>query len=111
MTAKEVRDYRSTSKKLVEVEEKTKLLEELRRRKVCLGEEEIFFHNLQEKFKTLGKEGDHRVKQHEELVSITLKYKIKDNVQHGVKLRKKRNKLRGIIEENGVVDPVPVEPF
>ena len=41
MTAKEIREYRIVSTKLVEVEEKTKLLEELKKRKVCLGEEEM----------------------------------------------------------------------
>ena len=39
----------------------------------------------------MGKKGDHRVKHHEELVSLSLKYKIRDNNLYGVKLRKKRN--------------------
>ena len=91
MTAKEIREYRTVCKKLVEVEEKTKLLEELKKRKVCLREEELFFRNLQSKFKNLGNKGNHLVKQHEELVSVTIKYKIRDSVLQGTKLRKKRN--------------------
>ena len=43
MTAQEIREYQLVSKKLVEVEEKTKLLADLKKRKVCLGEEEVFF--------------------------------------------------------------------
>ena len=84
MTAKEIREYRLISRKLVEVEEKNKLLEELKRRKVCLAEEEMFFRSLQSKFKSLSKEGKHVRKQH---VSLTLKYKIRDNILQGVKMR------------------------
>ena len=58
MTAKEVRQYRSVSKKLVEVEEKSKLLEELKKRKICLGEEEMFVLKIKNKFKVLGKKGE-----------------------------------------------------
>ena len=53
MTAKEVRSYRTMCKKLVEIEERAKLLEELKKRKICLGEEEMFVRNLQSKFKVL----------------------------------------------------------
>ena len=54
MTAKEIREYRSLSKKLVEIEEKSKLLEQLKKRRVCLNEEEAFVHKLLGKFKVLG---------------------------------------------------------
>ena len=46
MTALEVRDYRGTSKKLVEAEERSKMLKDLLRSKVCLGEEEIFIKDI-----------------------------------------------------------------
>ena len=53
MTAKEVRAFRTASKRLVETEEKSKLLEELKKRRLCLGEEERFVLSLQNKFKNL----------------------------------------------------------
>ena len=54
MTAREVREYRSVCKRLVEIEEKSKMLEELKKRKICLPEEEIFMGSLRRKFKVLG---------------------------------------------------------
>ena len=41
-------------KKLVETEERSKLLNELKKRHICLGGEEVFVQNLVSKFKTLG---------------------------------------------------------
>ena len=52
MTAQEIRDYRSVSKMLIEVEERTKLLENLKKFKVCLNEEELFALSLSSKFKS-----------------------------------------------------------
>ena len=46
MNAKEIREYRTVSRKLVEVEERSKLLEQLKKHKVCLSEEEMFAQNL-----------------------------------------------------------------
>ena len=80
MTAREVRDYRGTSKKLVEAEERSKMLKDLLRSKVCLGEEEMFIKKSQTKFKVLGKNKEVLKKKHEELVKVNLKYKIKDNI-------------------------------
>ena len=79
MTAKEVREYKTASRKLVEVEERSKLLEELRRRGVCLGEEEKLIQKMQSKFKILGGKVGVMGKQREEIVSTTLCYKLKDN--------------------------------
>ena len=87
MTAKEVRGFRSVCKKLVEVEEKTKMLEELKKRKICLNEEEKFIHSLHSKFKVLGDRKMDKNKQHDDMVSLTLKYKIRDNILHGIKIR------------------------
>ena len=98
MTAKEIREFRSVSKKLVEVEERSKLLEQLKKHKVCLSEEEMFSHNLCSKFKVLGKRVGVKNKQHEEFVLMALKYKIRDNNLHGVKLGGRRNWLRGVLE-------------
>ena len=42
MTAKEVREYRNISKKLAEVEARSKLLEDLKKNRVCLPDEEWF---------------------------------------------------------------------
>ena len=99
MTAKEIREFRSVSKKLVEVEERSKLLEQLKKHKVCLSEEEMFSHNLCSKFKVLGKRVGVKNQQHEEFVLMTLKYKIRDNNLHGVQLRRRRNWLRRVLEE------------
>ena len=79
MAAKEEREYRNVSKKLAGVEERAKLLDELKRRK--MGD-----------LKGVVK------KQHEEIVSLSNKYKIKDNSQLGVKLHRRRNWLRGRLE-------------
>ena len=51
MVAKEVREFRNTSKRLFICEEKGKLMLELRRKRVCLSEEEMFVQNLHRKFK------------------------------------------------------------
>ena len=93
MVAKEVREFRTASKKLVEVEEKSKMLLELRKKKVSLTEDELFVQNLNSKFKILGDKRGARDQHRSEIVSITLKYKIRDNNLHGVKVRKKRDYL------------------
>ena len=100
MTAKEVRDFRSTCKKLVEAEERSKLLKELFKYNVSFGEEEIFMKNSQSKFRVLGEkgEGDLR-KNHDEMVKVSLKIKIKDNKLHSIKMRKRRDWLRRKLEE------------
>ena len=98
MTTQEIREYRTTCKKLVEIEERSKLLEELRKKNVCLREEELFIQGLKNKFKVLGNKATAGENCHTELVKTALKFKIKDNVLHGVKVRKKRNLLRGKIE-------------
>ena len=56
MTAREVRVYKNTCLKLVEIEERSKLLEELRKKNLGLREEELFTQNFVNKFKILGKE-------------------------------------------------------
>ena len=100
MTAKEVREFRSTCKKLVEAEERSKLLKELFKYNVSFGEEENFLRNSQSKFRILGNkgEGDLR-KNHDEIVKASLKIKIKDNKLYGVKMRKRRDWLRRKLEE------------
>ena len=92
MTAKEVREFRSTCKKLVEAEERSKLLKELVKYNVSFGEEENFLRNSQSKFRVLGNkgEGDLR-KNHDEIVKASLKIKIKDNKLYGVKMSKRRD--------------------
>ena len=70
MTAQEVRMFRNVSKKLVEVEQRTKLLEELRKKNVCLNEEEWFVQKSCEKFKTLGNKKGFLKKHREEMVNM-----------------------------------------
>ena len=98
MAAKEEREYRNVTKKLAGVEERAKLLDELRRRKLCLAEEEEFVLKETRKFRVLGDLKGVIKKQHEEMVSLSIKYKIKDNNQLGIKLRRRRNWLRGRLE-------------
>ena len=100
MTAKEVREFRNVSKKLVEVEERNKMLEKLKKHKVCFNEEEGFALSLGSKLKILGNNKNVRKKQREEFVNLTLKYKMRDNGLFGKKLRKRRDWLRRQIEEN-----------
>ena len=54
MAAKEVREYRTLSKKLVEIEERGRMLVRLQKKRIFLTEEELFVQNLQTKFKILG---------------------------------------------------------
>ena len=54
MTAKEVRDYRNVCKKLIEVEEKTKLFQVLRKQGVNIPEEEYQVQKVFSRFKVLG---------------------------------------------------------
>ena len=54
MAAKEVREYRRTVKKLVEVEARSRLLEQLIDRKIGLNEEENFAQSQIGKFRALG---------------------------------------------------------
>ena len=99
MTAREEREYRNVSKRLAGVEERSRLLDELKKRKICLAEEEEFLLKETKKLKTLGNFKGIVKKQHEEMVSVSIKYKIKDNNHLGVKLRKKKNWLRGKLEQ------------
>ena len=94
MTAKEVREYRNVSKKLAESEERSKLYEDLKKNRVCLAEDEMYTKKLSNKFKVLGSKQGEVMKQHEEMVSLTLKYKMRDNIHHMIKLRRRRDWLR-----------------
>ena len=89
MTALEVRGFRNTSKKLVEAEERTRMLKELLKNNVGLNEEEEFMQNSISKLRILAKKGKFMEKKHEELVNLTMKHKIRDNILYGVKLRRK----------------------
>ena len=109
MTAKEVREYRNICKKLAEVEVRAKLLEDLKKNGICLADEEWFVHHEAEKFRILGNKRGALKKQHEELVSVSLKYKIRDNNLYGVSLRRKRNWLRGRLEHSMVENPAELK--
>ena len=98
MAAKEVREYRTLSKKLVEIEERGRMLVRLQKKRIFLTEEELFVQNLQTKFKILGDKKGVRGKQREEVMAVTMKYKVKDNNLYGIKVRRRRNYLRGKLE-------------
>ena len=58
MTALEIREFRDTSKKLVESEERGKLLKNCLENKIGLGEDENAIRSSNSKFRVLGnKEG------------------------------------------------------
>ena len=98
MTATEVRQFRSTCKKLVEAEERGKLLKKLLKNGLSLKEDEEFIHNSDQKMKFLGNKNSVMIKKHEEFSKLFMKYKIKDNLLYSVKLRKKKIWLRGRAE-------------
>ena len=97
MAALEERDYRSVCKKLARNEERSKLLNDMKKNKVCMAEEEEFILHTTKKFKALKNKGDVH-KSREEFIMLSLKLKIRDNNLEGVRLRKRKNWLKGRIE-------------
>ena len=67
---------------------------------VCLAEDEEFSRSTDKKLRILNNKKGVMDKKHQEMVDFNLKYKIKDNNLLGIKLRKRRNWLRGRLEEN-----------
>ena len=100
MTAKEIRKFRDTCRKLVESEERGKLLLNCQKNKIGLVEDEQANISSNQKLRVLGNKKTVLLKKHEEGVLISLKYKLKDNILYGAKLRKMRNYLRGRIEDS-----------
>ena len=98
MTALEIRKYRDISKKLVETEERGKLLKNCIKCKVGFSEEENSIHSSNLKLRVLGNKGEALRKNHEEGVGLVMKFKAKDNILFEAQLRRKRNWLRGRIE-------------
>ena len=99
MTAKEVREYRNVCKKLVEVEERSKLLEVLRKKGVTLSEEEYHIQKIFSKFRVLGDKKGVLAKKHDEMMSLSLSMKIRDNNLHGGRIRRRKNWLKGRLGE------------
>ena len=65
-----------------------------------MGEEERLIQKMQSKFKVLGGRVEVMGKQHDEIVSTTLKFKLRDNNLLVTKMRKKRNYLRRRMEDS-----------
>ena len=97
MAALEEREYRSMCKKLTINEERSKLLKNLKRNKVCLASDESFILRTTGKLKVLKNKGDVQ-KSREQFLMLSLDLKIRDNILEGVKLRKKRNWLKSKLE-------------
>ena len=97
MAALEEREYRSVCKKLARNEERSKLLNDMRKNKVCMADEEEFILHTTNKFKALRRKGDVH-KSREEFIMLSLKLKIRDNNLEGVRLRKRKNWLKGRLE-------------
>ena len=74
-------------------------MKELLKNKVCLREDEEFVRNSNLKFRVLGEKTGQMDRKREEFLGITLKYKIRDNILYGVKVRRKRDGLRRKLEE------------
>ena len=70
MTALEVREYRGVCKKLVEAEERIKMLSCLLKKGVSLTEDEKFTHRSDRKFRLLGTKNGILEKKHQEMVSL-----------------------------------------
>ena len=98
MTAQEAREYRNMCKKLVEAEERSKLLKELVRKNVSFNEDEIFIGKTQSKFRVLGEKEGEIKKGHNEMVKFGLKFKLKDNKLHAIKMRRRKDWLRHRLE-------------
>ena len=76
MTAMEVRGYKEVCKKLVEAEERTKMLSVLLKNGVCLAEDEEFSRSNDKKFRVLHNKRGVMDKKRQEMVDFNLKYKI-----------------------------------
>ena len=98
MTAREEREFRKISKKLAEVEARSKLLDDMKKKRVCLADVECLIQKISNKFQTLWSKRGIMTKHQEELVSLSLKIAIKDINLRGTQLRKKKNWLRGRLE-------------
>ena len=86
MAAQEVRENSNLSKKLVEIEERGRLLKTLLERKIGLNEEENFVRK--ELVKTKGVNNNNskvKTDQRREIITLSMKFKVKDNHLHGEK--------------------------
>ena len=97
MSAQEIRAYRTTSTRLVRIEERDKLLGNLVQAGIGLKEVEEFV----EETKLRGTRMNYKLKR--EIVAKTMKVKIRDNRALGDRVRSTRNHLRQKIE--GVLGP------
>ena len=101
MAAQEVREYRNLSKKLVEIEERGRMLKTLMLKNIGLNEEEHFVQKELLKMKTEGVKCNSKLKinQRKEMITLSMRFKVKDNYQHMEKIRKKRNWYKGKVEK------------
>ena len=78
MAAQEVREYRNLSKKLVDIEERGRLLKTLLTRKIGLNEEEHFVQKELVKMKGVnGNISKIRFNQRKKIIALSMKYKVK----------------------------------
>ena len=95
MVAKDIRAFRTLSKNLVKIEERSILLGNLIARGVGLREEEEFLLLEQSKFKS-----NQQFRKKKEIVILAMKEKLWDNRKFEVKTRKLRNRTLSRIEEH-----------
>ena len=67
MTALEIREFRNTCKKLIEAEERDKLLKNRFKNKVGLSEDEYAIHSSNQKIRSLNNKGGVLNKKHDEI--------------------------------------------
>ena len=88
----EERKFRSLSSKLVCIEERSRLLKNLSKHGIGLREEEEFLRKESLKCK-----GEKKFDKKNEILKLLMNNKIKDNTRWGTKVRRLRNRTRGII--------------
>ena len=96
-TSKEERAYRSSSKKCIKGEARSRLLEDLVKKKIGLHDVEEFVSRERKTFQGGGPESKiSKIKQYEEerlIVVKIMRRKLRENIKHCMKLR--REKLPG----------------
>ena len=93
MVASEMRKFRNVATKLVESEERDRMLKSLLSKGIGLREEEEFMKNEESKLR-----GGKAITKKKEIIQSLMKNKIRDNVKWGEKLRRLKNKTKGKIE-------------
>ena len=99
MVAFEVKAYSRICYKLVESEERSRMVKYLVEQKVVFREVEEFARRQITKLKIKGTLPKFCEKRRREIIALSIKTKLKDEITLGNKLRKKKQFLKGRLEE------------